>query len=152
MPMKTKLIKEGASTLPLDNLTKQARYPQQHPDACGGGAILGRDYPCHVKALIDADDPHDPIAAQFMPKSEELSIHPDESDDPISDHPFSPVKGVVHRYPDRVLLKLLLSCPVHCRFCFRRDQLDAPGGTLRAKNLRRRLPISSSIPKSGKLS
>jgi lysine 2,3-aminomutase len=83
-----------------------------------------------MKALIDADNPHDPIAAQFMPREDELTIQPDELGDPISDFAFSPVKGIVHRHPDRVLLKPLMTCPVNCRFCFRREQLGDPDGTL----------------------
>ena len=54
---------------------------------------------------------------------------PDELADPIGDHAHSPVKGIVHRYPDRVLLKALHTCPVYCRFCFRREQVG-PGGEM----------------------
>nr|MDP9128229.1 lysine 2,3-aminomutase [Pseudomonadota bacterium] len=83
-----------------------------------------------IRSLIDRNAPFDPIAAQFVPSKAELTVGADEVADPISDEAFSPVKGIVHRYPDRALLKLTLSCPVHCRFCFRREQLDTPGGTL----------------------
>ena len=75
----------------------------------------------HVTGLIDADDPDDPIAAQFVPHADELVIAPEERPDPIGDAVHSPVPGIVHRYPDRVLLKLLHVCPVYCRFCFRRE-------------------------------
>ncbi len=47
--------------------------------------------------------------------------------DPIGDVARSPVKGIVHRYPDRVLLKPLHACAVYCRFCFRREMVG-PGG------------------------
>ena len=77
--------------------------------------------------LIDAGDPDDPIARQFVPTVAELVTTPDERIDPIGDGAFAPVKGVVHRYPDRVLLKALHACPVYCRFCFRREQVG-PGG------------------------
>jgi lysine 2,3-aminomutase len=81
--------------------------------------------------LIDPNDPADPIAGQFVPSARELERSPDELDDPISDHPHSPVKGLVHRYPDRVLLKPLHTCPVYCRFCFRREMVGPDGdGTL----------------------
>ena len=65
-----------------------------------------------VQALIDPTDPADPIARQFLPSSAELKNQPDEDADPIGDDAFSPVKGIVHRYPDRVLLKLVHTCPV----------------------------------------
>ncbi len=73
-----------------------------------------------VAALIEHENPRDPIARQFVPDVAELFPRPGEMNDPIGDHAFSPVEGVVHRYPDRALLKLLHVCPVYCRFCFRR--------------------------------
>src|SRR5579859_4205266 len=79
--------------------------------------------------IIDPGDPDDPIARQFVPTPAELETSPDELTDPIGDHAHSPVKGVVHRYPDRVLLKALHACPVYCRFCFRREQVG-PGGEM----------------------
>jgi lysine 2,3-aminomutase len=79
-----------------------------------------------VAALIDADDPDDPIARQYVPRVEELAVHASESADPIGDHAFSPVEGIVHRYPDRVLFKLVHVCAVYCRFCFRREMVG-PG-------------------------
>lgn len=85
--------------------------------------------------LIDQNDPNDPIAKQFIPSPEELNIHPDELSDPISDEDFSPVEGIVHRYPDRALLKLLHACPVYCRFCFRREQVGPDKGLLSSQAL-----------------
>jgi lysine 2,3-aminomutase len=79
-----------------------------------------------VAALIDAGDPDDPIALQYVPRVEELAVHASESADPIGDHIFSPVEGIVHRYPDRVLFKLVAVCAVYCRFCFRREMVG-PG-------------------------
>jgi lysine 2,3-aminomutase len=79
-----------------------------------------------VAALIDPDDPDDPIARQYLPSIEELAAHADESADPIGDHTHSPVQGIVHRYPDRVLFKLVHVCAVYCRFCFRREMVG-PG-------------------------
>ena len=79
-----------------------------------------------MAALIDRNDPADPIARQFIPDAAELVTTPEELADPIGDAPMSPVEGIVHRYPDRVLLKLLHVCPVYCRFCFRRESVG-PG-------------------------
>jgi lysine 2,3-aminomutase len=83
-----------------------------------------------MAALIDAADPNDPIARQFVPSTAELSTAPDERSDPIGDRRLSPVKGIVHRYPDRVLLKPTHVCPVYCRFCFRREQVGPDGESL----------------------
>ncbi|MGL5363028.1 MAG: lysine-2,3-aminomutase-like protein [Bosea sp. (in: a-proteobacteria)] len=80
-----------------------------------------------MAALIDRADAHDPIARQFIPHAAELVHLPGELADPIGDEAHSPVPGVVHRYPDRALLKLVHACPVYCRFCFRREMVG-PGG------------------------
>ena len=77
--------------------------------------------------LIDRADAGDPIARQFVPDPRELVIDAAETADPIGDDLRSPVKGLVHRYPDRVLIKLVSVCAVYCRFCFRRERVG-PGG------------------------
>lgn len=76
-----------------------------------------------VVRLIDPNNEHDPIARQFVPDARELVSHPAELADPIGDRLKSPAPGIVHRYPDRVLLKLASVCPVYCRFCFRREMV-----------------------------
>lgn len=76
-----------------------------------------------LAALIDRNDPADPIARQFVPTIHELEHRPEELADPIGDDAHSPVAGIVHRYPDRVLLKVTPVCAVYCRFCFRREMV-----------------------------
>ncbi|WEK05024.1 MAG: lysine-2,3-aminomutase-like protein [Candidatus Devosia phytovorans] len=89
-----------------------------------------------VLALIDPSDPDDPMARQFVPTAAELVTTPDELADPIGDLSHSPVEGIVHRYPDRVLLKAVHVCPVYCRFCFRREMVGPQGlGTLTGPEL-----------------
>ena len=75
--------------------------------------------------LIETEN--DPIARQFVPNEAELDVRPGESGDPIGDFAHQPVEGVVHRYPDRVLLKLNHACAVYCRFCFRREMVGPEG-------------------------
>ena len=80
-----------------------------------------------VAALIDPADPSDPIGLQYLPSPEELISAPGEQADPIGDQIHAPVKGIVHRYPDRLLLTATYACAVYCRFCFRREVVG-PGG------------------------
>ncbi len=80
-----------------------------------------------VAALVRREDPRDPISAQFVPDLRELDILPEERADPIGDDAHSPIAGIVHRYPDRVLLKIVHVCPVYCRFCFRREMVGPKG-------------------------
>jgi len=80
----------------------------------------------HLLSLVDPADPNDPIARQFLPSLGELTLLPEEMADPIGDAAHSPVPGIVHRHPDRVLFKAVAACPVYCRFCFRREMIG-PG-------------------------
>jgi lysine 2,3-aminomutase len=98
-----------------------------------------------VAALIDPGDPDDPIARQYIPSIDELALQPGESADPIGDHVHSPVEGIVHRYPDRVLFKLVHVCAVYCRFCFRREMVGPGRETaLSLKTYRRALDYISA--------
>jgi lysine 2,3-aminomutase len=97
--------------------------------------------------LIDSADPHDPIALQFIPDERELESHAEESADPIGDAAHSPVPGLVHRYPDRVLLKVVNACAVYCRFCFRREMVGPGRGALTGKALAAALDYIARTPK-----
>jgi lysine 2,3-aminomutase len=83
-----------------------------------------------VARLIERGDPSDPIARQYVPDLRELVRDPSEDPDPIGDALKSPVRGVVHRYRDRALLKLVSVCAVYCRFCFRREMVGPGAGAL----------------------
>jgi lysine 2,3-aminomutase len=78
-----------------------------------------------MQDLIDPTDPNDPLAKQFLPDARELHDGPDELTDPIGDASHSPVTGIVHRYPDRLLLTPIRVCPVYCRLCLRREQVGS---------------------------
>ena len=97
-----------------------------------------------VQALIAAEGA--PIARQFIPSAAELHTEPHELADPIGDDALSPITGIVHRYPDRVLLKPLLLCPVYCRFCFRREHVGPDGGVLTPGQLDAAIAYISARP------
>ena len=115
------------------------------PAARDAAAAVARRYAVAItpamRALIAAGGApgaapaDDPIGRQFLPDPAELVTAPHESLDPIGDAALSPIKGIVHRYADRALLKPLLACPVYCRFCFRREQVGPDGGVLSAAEL-----------------
>lgn len=73
-----------------------------------------------LERLMDGAGPDDPLVRQFRPSAAELVTVPDELADPIGDDVRSPLPGLVHRYPDRVLLMPVKVCAAYCRFCFRR--------------------------------
>ena len=123
-----------ATSRTLRNLSELAKARLIEPDRL---AILERVAARYAVAItpalmgsIDTADAHDPIALQFVPDERELDSDPQENKDPIGDDTHSPVAGVVHRYPDRVLLKLVNACAVYCRFCFRREMVGPGRGAL----------------------
>ena len=105
--------------------------------------------PPAFRALIAAPD--DPIGLQVIPHPSELASAAHELSDPIGDDAFSPVPGIVHRYPDRALLKPLLVCPLYCRFCFCRERVGPGGGMLDEAALERALDWLGRHPAVGEV-
>ncbi|MFZ6764602.1 MULTISPECIES: lysine-2,3-aminomutase-like protein [Acetobacterales] len=140
-PLKPRTLRDAQALLEAGLIT-----PAQLP----GIAALAGTYAISVtpaaRALIDPADPADPIARQYVPDAAEAVTLPSERSDPTSDAPFTPVKGVVHRYPDRALLKPLLACPVYCRFCFRREVVGPEGGLLSEAELEAALDWFAATP------
>ena len=130
--------------MPRLTFAKPLRTPQALADA---GLIAAERLPALERvaeryalaitpAMAELIDAADPIARQFLPRLEELDALPGEAADPIGDIVKSPLDGIVHRYPDRVLLKLTHTCAVYCRFCFRREVVGPAGlGNLSAEAL-----------------
>lgn len=92
--------------------------------------------PVQVRRTILSPVPlEDAVGKQYVPDARENIVTPDENADPIGDDAHSPVKGIVHRYPDRVLLKITDTCAVYCRFCFRKEMVGKGEGVLSADEL-----------------
>lgn len=71
-------------------------------------------------SLVDPNDPYDPIRRQCIPTGEETFIAPADLNDPLHEDEDSPVPGLTHRYPDRVLFLITDMCSMYCRHCTRR--------------------------------
>ena len=81
----------------------------------------------HFFSLIDPQDPDCPIRRQVVPRIEEASRAPDEMVDPCGEDSHMPVPGLVHRYPDRVLLLVTDRCASYCRYCTRSRVVSGAG-------------------------
>ena len=99
-----------------------------------------------IQRLIEPSDDADPIAAQFIPSAAELVTSSDELEDPIADAAYTPTPGIVHRYPDRVLLKPVHVCAVYCRFCFRREMVGPGSKSLDDSDMDNALEYIASRP------
>ena len=73
----------------------------------------------YYMSLVSPDDPHQPIRRTVIPTVHETVRTTGEADDPLGEDAQSPVPGMVHRYPDRVLLLLSDFCSTYCRYCTR---------------------------------
>ena len=83
---------------------------------------------------------------QYIPQDAELHITADELSDPIGDKTHEPVKGIVHRYPDRVLLKIANACAVYCRYCFRREMIGPNSDVLSKDERKKALNYIANTP------
>lgn len=117
---------------------------------CEGAGIVARRYAVgmtdHVAGTIKGSVASDPVAKQYVPQAQELKILPEEMPDPIGDDVHSPVRGIVHRYPDRVLFSPVTVCAVYCRYCFRREKVGKPGGVLKPTERKAALDYIRSHP------
>ena len=98
-----------------------------------GRFIMG--VPPYWAALMDPDDPMCPIRRQAVPIEEEYVISPNDLIDPLGEDSHMPVPGLVHRYPDRVLLLVVEVCSMYCRFCTRSRVVGTTAGFSRPANI-----------------
>jgi lysine 2,3-aminomutase len=100
----------------------------------------------YFASLMDAKDPGCPIRRQVVPTVDELAVHPEELRDPLSEEADSPVPGVVHRYPDRVLLLITDQCASYCRHCTRRRRVGVKDERMHAEDIDRAVRYVSEHP------
>lgn len=107
-------IKDKETLSQIINLTEDEL---QGIDRCGQKLMMA--IPPYFASLIDTDDPHCPIRRQCIPLGQELVRTENEFEDPCGEDAHSPVYGIVHRYPDRVLFLASEMCAMYCRHCTR---------------------------------
>ena len=81
----------------------------------------------YYASLIDPQDPYCPVRLQAIPRVEEVQPSSDDLEDPLAEDADSPVPGLTHRYPDRVLLLVTQVCSMYCRHCTRRRLVGEQG-------------------------
>ena len=91
----------------------------------------------YFASLMDPQDANCPIRRQVIPTASELVTQPEELLDPLSEDAESPVPGLVHRYPDRVLLLLTDQCAAYCRHCTRRRLVGVRTERMRVEEMQR---------------
>ncbi len=101
--------------------------PEEQEALAGLGGLLPVGITPYYASLIDPDDPADPLRRTMVPVGGELSRGFGEADDPLNEDGHMPVPGLVHRYPDRVLMLVTNFCATYCRYCTRARMVGQTG-------------------------
>jgi len=105
----------------LDELKRVLRLtPEEEAGVMGASRAFRMAITPYFASLIDPEDTNCPIRRQVVPTARELHASKADLEDPLGEDADSPVPGLVHRYPDRVLMVVTDQCPAYCRFCTRR--------------------------------
>lgn len=100
----------------------------------------------YYASLIDREDPTCPIRQQAIPTTQELNVSGCDMADPLHEEADSPVPGLTHRYPDRVLLLVTDQCAMYCRHCTRRRMAGQNDGTLPNENIQQAIEYIRRTP------
>ena len=95
------------------NLTEAERK------ALSADALFRVEITPYFASLIDPDDPNGPVRKQVIPTDREMVPFQSMMEDSLAEDKHSPVPGLVHRYPDRVLMLVTTQCASYCRYCTR---------------------------------
>jgi lysine 2,3-aminomutase len=100
----------------------------------------------YFASLIDPQDPHDPIRQQVIPTDREMVPFTSMMEDSLAEDRHSPVPGLVHRYPDRVLMLVTTQCASYCRYCTRSRIVGDPTQTFSRKDFEAQIEYLEHTP------
>jgi lysine 2,3-aminomutase len=117
----------------LQELANMLELNESEKEALAAKHLFRVDITPYFASLIDPQDPHDPIRAQVVPTARELVPFTAMMEDSLAEDAHSPVPGLVHRYPDRVLMLVTTQCATYCRYCTRSRIVGDPSATFSRK-------------------
>jgi len=113
----------------VEEFEKVIRLTDSEREALSAANLFRVDITPYFISLIDPDDPDDPIRKQVVPTSSEMIPFTAMMEDSLAEDRHSPVPGLVHRYPDRVLMLVTTQCATYCRYCTRSRIVGDPSAT-----------------------
>jgi len=113
----------------VEDIEKVFPLTESERKALQSSGLFRVDVTPYFISLIHPDDPNDPIRKQIIPRSEEMQAFTAMMEDSLAEDRHSPVPGLVHRYPDRVLMLVTTQCASYCRYCTRSRIVGDPGQT-----------------------
>lgn len=130
----------------LDDIEKVLPLDESERKALQTQGIFRVDVTPYFISLIDPDDPEDPIRLQIIPRAEEQQAFTAMMEDSLSEDRHSPVPGLVHRYPDRVLMLVTTQCASYCRYCTRSRIVGDPGQTFKREEFEMQIEYLKRTP------
>ncbi len=110
----------------LDELAQIINLTEEEVQGLTADGVFRVDITPYFASLIDPDDPLCPVRRQVIPLGRELQAFEGMMEDSLAEDKHSPVPGLVHRYPDRVLMLLTTQCASYCRYCTRSRIVGKP--------------------------
>lgn len=130
-------VEEIEKVLPLTESERKALQTQ---------GLFRVDITPYFISLIDPEDPNDPIRKQVIPVAEEMQSFTAMMEDSLAEDRHSPVPGLVHRYPDRVLMLVTTQCASYCRYCTRSRIVGDPGQTFKREEFEMQIEYLKRTP------
>lgn len=125
---------------PVITLTESEKKALSQP------GLFRVDITPYFVSLIDPDNPEDPVRKQIIPTADEITPFTGEMGDSLAEDAHSPVPGLVHRYPDRVLMLVTTQCASYCRYCTRSRIVGDPSQTFSSKDFEAQLDYLRRTP------
>lgn len=113
----------------VEDFEQVLRLTESERKALNTQGLFRVDITPYFVSLINPDDPDDPIRKQVIPRAEEIVPFTGMMEDSLAEDRHSPVPGLVHRYPDRVLMLVTTQCASYCRYCTRSRIVGDPSAT-----------------------
>ena len=129
-----------------EELSKVINLTPEEEEALSVPSRFRVDITPYFASLMDPDDPNCPIRRQVVPTVKEFFISPEEVEDSLAEDAHSPVPGLVHRYPDRVLMLVTTQCASYCRYCTRSRIVGNPRAQFSIADYERQLAYIASNP------
>ncbi len=130
-------VADFEKVLPLTDSEKKALATQ---------GLFRVDITPYYASLIDPNDPDDPIRKQVVPQADEILPFTGMMEDSLAEDRHSPVPGLVHRYPDRVLMLVTTQCASYCRYCTRSRIVGDPSATFSRQDFEAQIDYLKKTP------
>ena len=113
----------------VEELGRVINLTDSEREALSTDGLFRVDVTPYFASLIDPDDPNCPVRKQIIPTAREMVPFESMMEDSLAEDKHSPVPGLVHRYPDRVLMLVTTQCASYCRYCTRSRIVGDPTQT-----------------------